>query len=496
MQIESATTASGVRLRSASLPGRCYGALVFGVGTRDEPVPSTGITHLALHLIEARAGSATIPTSSAVTESAVVFQASGTAEQVLARFAHLAQAIRALDLIAGEDLDRQKRLLQVEEPERYVQPGADLLTYRYGLGELGSHGFGFATVSAISKKSVGAWIRRSFVAANAGLVLTRPLPASFDLGLSEGEAPARSRPRLVASTPRIVHDGVSGVAFSLLVETTDAALVGAMLQASLLSRLRQETVLASSPALAIARVDATTSLVDVALDPLDEDVAETLRETVLALRHLSVYGPSPGDFARALEHIRLELAADAASLRDDLAAGLVDDLRAFDSPSRDDRLAALARATPASVAALVRAALPSLIVQADRNAEIGSVAVQLGIAVESFDPLVDRPTKVWKKATRGRASWQTAKGSGGAGYRSVVTPKRLVYRSAEDGVMAVEFDDLALVGERPDGSLVLIDRRGRARCIDASDWKDGAAFVATVRKALPKRLLRPFPPGP
>ncbi|MCU1527147.1 MAG: hypothetical protein JWP75_910 [Frondihabitans sp.] len=493
MQIDTATAASGVHLRSASIPGRCHGTLVFAVGPRDEPVVLTGITHLALHLIEGRVGSVPIPTSSSVTESAITFEASGTSDRVLAHLQRVVEAIRSFDSVGRVELDHQKRLLHVEEPVAYVHSGANLLTYRYGLGELGCYGFGLATVAAITRKDVVAWIRRSFVAANAGLVLTRPLPASFDLDLAVGDVPARSRPRPVATTPRVVRDAVRGVALSLLMQTTDAVLVGQTIRASLASRLVHETALAYSSAVAIARVDATTSLVNLTLDPLEPDIPATLRESVLALRHLSVYGPSPDDLALALEYVRVDLAADPASVCDDLVESVVDDLRGFESPSRDARLASLRGATPATIAAIVREALPSLIVQVDEDADIGSVAAQLALAVDSFDLMVDRPAKVWKKAAKGRAIWQATKKSGLAGYRATVTSKRLVYRSDADGVMAVEFDDLAVVGERPSGSLVLVDRWGRTRRVVASDWKDGADFVAALRKALPKRLLRAFP---
>jgi hypothetical protein len=290
-----------------------------------------------------------------------------------------------------------------------------------------------------------------------------------------------------------VRDNVTGVAVSLVVETTDANLVGEAIRASLSSRLSHETVLAYSPAVSIARVDATTSLVNLTLDPLEKDVAETLRETVLALRHLSVYGPSVDDLALALEYLRLELAAEPASVRNDLASSLIDDLRSFESPSRDDRLAALRRTTPATIAAIVREALPSLIVQVDQGADLGSLSAQLGIAVESFHLRVDRPTKLWKRAAKGRTAWRSTKTSGLEGYRALVTPKRLLFRSEQDGVTAADFTELALVGERPDGALVLVDRRGRDLSIEPSDWKNGATFIAALRKALPKRLLRRLP---
>jgi hypothetical protein len=49
------------------------------------------------------------------------------------------------------------------------------------------------------------------------------------------------------------------------------------------------------------------------------------------------------------------------------------------------------------------------------------------------------------------------------------------------------------VGERPDGTLVLVDGSGRWLPFETGDFRSGKRFLKALRKALPAELRRPFP---
>jgi hypothetical protein len=495
MQIVTSTTPTGILTRSANVPGRTYGSLAFGVGTRDEPVDLAGISHLVLHLVEAALEPQLIPASAHLDENSIRFDASGTTAQVLSHFRAVADAVVALGSVTSYELGRAKHLLDLEDPAGFRHPGVDLLTFRYGLGEIGRSGFRSPGVSAFGKKDVARWAASRLVASNAAVALTKPLTASFDLDLPAGERPERGVAVPLLDTPTLLASENLGVAASLTVPAAGSEQLTEAVRLALVERLVDQAGLVFRVDSDLARVDEQTAAVTFSVEPAPEDVPEATRILVQALHDIAADGVSPAALALAVVETRLGLASDPSSVLGSLAESVVLELRGFTADTREQQLAAATAATPESVAASVSSALSTLIVAYDDEADLGKVAKALKLPVEPFELLRPAAEKLWKKAAKGADAvvFSAKREKGAADSEAIVTPSALLQRYDGESVAALDFDDLVLVGERPDGTLVLVDGSGRWLPFEAGSWKSGKRFVKALRKALPAELRREFP---
>lgn len=492
MQIVTSTTANGILTSSASVPGRCYGSIAFGVGTRDEPVAHRGISHLILHLIETAMEPALIPADAALDEGALTFSASGTTAQVLRFFETLSDAVLALGSVSSFELSRAKRLLELEDPGSVASPGVDMRTFRYGLGELGRAGFGEPGASEIGKKDVSRWAATWLTAENAAVALTKPITASFDLDLPSGPKPFRGTAVARPGTPTLIASENAGIGASIVLPSTGAQELGTAVHLALRDRLRVEAGLAYSVDFDLTRVSDTESALTYSFEPALADIPEGVRALVHGLQDIADEGVSAAVLTLAVEHARLAAASDpesvAAHLRDANGAAL----RGFGTATREESIATASAFTSESVAAAVSAALPSLLVAFDGAADLAKVAMSLKLPIDPFDLLQESTEKTWKKAVKaGAPVWSGRKSAGAEGVEAIVAADAVLFRE-DDVVAAVRFDDLLIVGERPEGTLVLVDADGRWDAFHAGEWKRGKAFVKALRKALPAGTVVPF----
>ncbi|GAA4679273.1 peptidase M16 family protein [Frondihabitans cladoniiphilus] len=493
MQIVTSTTPNGILVRSASVPGRCFGALTFGVGTRDEPVALAGITHLVLHLIEAEMGS-DAAFRAQIDENTLDFTTSGTAAQVTAALRRVAAIIGGLGGVGKSEIARQKHLMHVEEPGSYSSPGFDSATYRFGLDDLGVPAFGFPTLESLTKKDVLAWAGSWLTAENAAVAITKPVGATFDLDLPSGPVPIRRAPISTGETPALVPCNLAGARLSLVVDAASAEQLGEAIRAALKRRLSDEAGLVYSVDLATIPMDVSSTEIVFAIAPLEVDLPEAVRAAVLGLRDFAQDGVSDEALATAADVVRLGLGSDPASIRDWLIEANEASLRGFVSPTRDEAVAAAAAFTPAFVAAALTAALPSLVVEFDDRADLGKVAKKLEIQVVALEALESFTPKAWKKATKDARIWEARKKTFPEGLTAVITAGGLFYDPAGQGdPQRLLFGDLVLVGERPTGQLRLVTVNGGELIVDPADWKQGKQFVKALRKAVPAELVREFP---
>lgn len=495
MQIVTSVTSSGIRTRTANVPGRTYGSVVFGVGDRDEPVATAGMAHLVLHLIDAAVEPKLVPTSASIDENSLRFDVSGTTAQVLAYFRAIADAVGALGSVTTYELDRAKRLLEVESPHSYRHPGVDALTLRYGLGEIGRNSFGSPGVSVIGKKDVARWAASRLTAENTAVTLTKPLTASFDLDLPAGPQPTRGVPVALMTTPTLVAFENQGAVASITVPAAGADELGTAIKLDLRERLVDQAGLAYDVMVGHARVDESIAVLSFVVEPRFVDLPEVVRALVLALQDIADEGVSPAALTLAAEFTRLDLASDPASVCDSLAATATLELRGFGVATREERLASALALTSEGVATAVATALPTLIVAFDDDADLTKVAKGLSLPIDEFRLLRDVPEKRWKKATKGEGVvvFATKRSADITSAEAIVTPNALLHRFGDGAVMSVDFGDLVLVGERPDGTLVFLDSAGRWVPFRSGDWRDGKKFVKALRKALPPELVREFP---
>ncbi|AMM19114.1 hypothetical protein AX769_01885 [Frondihabitans sp. PAMC 28766] len=495
MQIVTSTTPSGILTRTANVPGRTYGSITFGVGPRDEPVELRGMSHLTLHLVEAALEPKLIPSKAYLDEGSIRLDASGTTAQVLSHFRAVADAVVALGSVTAYELGRAKHLLEVEEPIDYRHPGVDTFTLRYGLGEIGRNGFGSPTIASVGRKDVARWAAAHLTAENAAVALTKPLTASFDLDLPAGARPTRGVPVPLLTTPTLVAFENRGACASLVVESAGSEQLGEAIHLALAERLVDQAGLAYSVDYDHVRVDKQTAVLSYPVEPAFDDLPEVVRILIQSLHDFADDGVSPAAITLAHEYTKLALASDPDSVRESLAGANALDLRGFTPPSREEQLLAAASLTPESVAAAVTAALPSLFVAFDEDASLKKVAKALSLPIDPFQLLQEAPEKLWKKAVKADdvVTFLTKSGADVRSAEAVVTESALLHRYDDATVAAVDFADLVLVGERPNGTLVLVDAAGRWLPFVAADWKQGKQFVKALRKALPAELIRAFP---
>lgn len=169
----------------------CTATLVFGVGSRDETLPTQGVLHALEHIVMDAAKDTAAEINASVGPSETEFMASGTPPRVgefLARICHgLAEPPTArlgaeAPIIAAE-------LDQVGGPELALHAA------RYGIRDLGLAAMDGPGPDGLTGDQLRAAAARWFVTGNAALLVDGPLPADLLLPLRPGGPPAHHRVR-------------------------------------------------------------------------------------------------------------------------------------------------------------------------------------------------------------------------------------------------------------------------------------------------------------
>lgn len=179
-------------------PSPLSAELVFRVGVRDESLVTSGITHLAEHVVMSGVPSPRHDHNATVELSFISFEATGRPEQVVAFLKDVCGHICAPDF---GSLEVEKKVL-VAEASSVVGPAvAEHLLRRYGLSSLGLAGVDQPALTSISQDAVAEVIKNFLTRGNAALALTGPPPPDLSLVLPSGEArrpsvavPTRSLP--------------------------------------------------------------------------------------------------------------------------------------------------------------------------------------------------------------------------------------------------------------------------------------------------------------
>lgn len=172
--------------------------LVFRVGVRDESLVTSGITHLAEHVVMFGAPSPRHDHNAAVELSFTTFDVTGRPEQVVAFLRGVCASICAPDV---SSLEVEKKVLSAEASS-VVEPAlAEHLLRRYGLSSLGLAGVDQPALNSIDEIAVRKVISRFFTSGNAALALTGPPPRGLSLALPPGEVQHPPAARPIASLP-------------------------------------------------------------------------------------------------------------------------------------------------------------------------------------------------------------------------------------------------------------------------------------------------------
>ena len=166
-----------------------HAMLAFGVGERDEALPTQGVLHVLEHIVMDAVRHTPLEINAGVEASTTQFTVSGSPDRVADYLYRLCAALRdpPVARLAAEVPIITAELAGVERPE------APLLAARYGLRDLGASsadGPGPEGLLPLHVATAARW----FVSGNAFLMLDGPRPSDLRLPLAAGPAPAHSRP--------------------------------------------------------------------------------------------------------------------------------------------------------------------------------------------------------------------------------------------------------------------------------------------------------------
>ena len=212
----------GIPSYSVDRGGIFTGSLIFGVGFRDEPVTLAGITHLVEHAVLRMVQPVTLWHGGAVHMDSVEFYACGEADAVAGYLNAIAAAASGFIAVGEEDLALEKSIMEADNPRGFSTVSSGLLTCRFGTNGQGGGHFGSPPITGISRAEAIEWAQRWFMAENAAVAFTGPVPGSLDIHLPKGTPVTRHEPGPVITTPTLIRSQKSGVALSFMVPSRNS----------------------------------------------------------------------------------------------------------------------------------------------------------------------------------------------------------------------------------------------------------------------------------
>lgn len=273
--------------RANEQDGQRTAGLFFRVGSADETLATSGITHLvehlALHGRELSEGHHNGVTS----ESYTLFHVEGTDEEVVTYLNGVCAALA--DLPTGR-LGVERQILQTEAQRRSGGFGRTLRRWRYGAQSYGLSGFDEPGLLRLDADDVRQWAQTYFTRDNAVLfVMGATVPDGLDLILPRGARSAPPSPsNALPQTPAFFYGDDGIVLLDAVVERSPAATVFAQVAGrALFHDLRQEGGHSYAPSADYSRRDATHAVLTLHADALPDQQAAVVGgivDTVARLR--------------------------------------------------------------------------------------------------------------------------------------------------------------------------------------------------------------------
>ena len=502
----------------------CTGTLIFSVGTQDEPLELLGITHLVEHMILGVLEHFPLPHGAVVDHESIQFHAAGHRADVAAYFEALAHTISNFAQLTKHDLTLAKLIIKAENPAAYTEFTSGMLSYRFGARGPGLVHLHSPTLEAITLDEVISWVTTWFTAGQAALSFTSQAPTQLNVQLPSGARHTRPVITCARQNPTLIASPLLGVALSLLVPSTYAALLADALEYELVQSLRTSDgliysveqliyQLPNSTLAAASRQHTGTSTdsefgaaneslyqVDLILDPLPENTVPVLKRSVLELRRIAEQGFSTDAVIFARTVLANNLAFDepfAASYLDQYTSDFVA------GRSTPERATLISKFIDYSVNELANElsdvlvhVLTSLLVAHDDDFKVSAKkAAMLGLEREKFS--------TWQRSSTQRKGSVTVFNLEGADdtaswvHRSAKEKLTLtdthLLKKKPSKTLFIELATIRLVGVRVCGCLCLIDDLGRHTEIDTAEFKRSKSLRAALLGRFEKRIIRNFP---
>ena len=310
-QVDGVVTLS---LAAGALPGPLRACLMFGVGRIDEDLPTAGITHLVEHLSLANIDGITCPWNGQVSSVSTRFMVAGDPDQVSRFLTTVSQHLRELDIDRFSD---ELRILEIESSRRQLSQLEQDLGFRYGPRGAGLLGWPQHGLKRLTSDEVQSWASERFVAQNAILWVSGPIPEGLTLaGLPTGERVSRSEnPPLLTRQRTFRRLKSNSVSLSLLSTSAGYGTMVGMLIARQRAheRLRLREAVSYSVELARVRTGGGHGLEYLSADGADESGSIIFSELSRVIDELATVGPTSDELGTVRSQFR-QAQADPSSM--------------------------------------------------------------------------------------------------------------------------------------------------------------------------------------
>ncbi|WP_330298120.1 M16 family metallopeptidase [Streptomyces sp. NBC_00503] len=244
------TTVNGIRTLLAPRPGPLTAGLLFRVGSADETLATSGITHLVEHLALHHHGLGDLHYNGATAPTYTHFHVTGSPADITEYLNGVCAALRDLPM---DRLETEKEILRTEAAGKNSGPAHSAALWRYGANSYGLVAYPEFGLFKITESDVRDWARTRFTRENAVLWIAgdaalegvegiEGLGLGLDLGLPSGEwRPAPEPTSALPRTPAYFHGEDGGVCLTAVVpRSTGATLFAGVLSKELFRELRQK----------------------------------------------------------------------------------------------------------------------------------------------------------------------------------------------------------------------------------------------------------------
>ncbi len=459
----------GLPLWSAPLEGPVTGALMFRVGSGDEPLPRRGFTHLVEHMALSGFHDPTLQWNGFVDLNRTVFHATGPQANVERFLMHVAARLSHLD---PATLRRECDVLAAEARTMAPSLVGELLSRRYGARQWGTSAWWEMAIPGARPEAVEEWQQRWFTRENAVVWMSAHPTQELRIDLPNGSrmVPPADPPDLVTGRGWVHHNGGQLV----LLARGERSYASAMACGAILSevhRVVRERGLGYAVQGAWHRLTATRGAMSMVADVAERRELEHVQVVLDVLDELAVAVPE-----RIFHDRRAAMAqADPADVtRQRLDAWALDLLLGMRRGSVAEETAAELAVTPDEAAAACRVLRDDMLLGLPER-----VAPPAG-RCPRVEPTNDRPVAGrWHGAQvfyrRDDAKFGLHVGEQGVSSASV-------HRT-----VTVRWDQAAVVMRWHDGTRLAVDHRGEGVLVEPSRYQRGreaaAAFDAHVDEA-------------
>ncbi|WP_405489789.1 M16 family metallopeptidase [Streptomyces sp. NBC_00096] len=468
------TSVAGIRTLLAHRPGPVTAGLLFRVGSADETLATSGITHLVEHLALYRHGLGDLHYNGTTAAACTHFHVTGTTADVVEYLNGVCAALRDLPV---ERLETEKEILRTEAAGKAGGPARAAAAWRYGPGSYGLAAHPEYGLHKITERDVRDWARTWFTAENAVLWITGDtVPEGLDLGLPSGAwHPAPEPTSALPGTPAYFHGDDGGVCLTAVVpRSTRASLFTEVLGKELFRELRQKGGYSYTAAADYSVRDAGRATVVAYADslPQKQDALVGAFVDVLAKLRAGRIEQSDLDAVRASALARFDLPDLGAAMLPGHAVNLLLGHRNLTPAEARAELGAVTTEDLRDVAREV---------WADALMQVPTASVEWA----GLTPAPARSADIVEGRRRPAVADDAVSLIVGAEGVSVVAP---------DDRATVRYADCVLLRTFPDGARHLVDRNGFSVTVEPSLYRIDPAELAVVDASVPPSVVIAMPP--